>query len=253
MLNTEERVEGMLLHLAKLYPQQYVAVGRRRKLSMEPIVLNTSQTIALARVGKLNDTCMTNVRSFLRQVGKVKLQMSLKEQQRIDWQVGYNQTKDVTFSNYFHEWSLFKGKETKAPEQVHYWNSQLSKEIEAEVDLYLHRLFIDNPERNTIPSIDYQGDGFESVGVTVLFGGVHGDKHHPISCKINLCPPAKRKNMKQLGYQCPTIQFASVECSKDSYELMNNTVMPMVKEQLIKLKKSSIVTVYHIKKPSNVF
>jgi hypothetical protein len=34
---------------------------------------------------------------------------------------------------------------------------------------------------------------------------------------------------------------------------MNNTVMPMVKEQLIELKKSSIVTVYHIKQPSNVF
>jgi hypothetical protein len=49
------------------------------------------------------------------------------------------------------------------------------------------------------------------------------------------------------------IQFASVQCSKDAYELMNNTVMPMVKQQLIERKQSSIVTVYHTKNPIKAF
>jgi hypothetical protein len=250
-----ERLEGMLLHLAKTHPKKYMAMGRRKKLSMEPVVLDTAQTIALARVGKLNDTRMDSLRSYLRQVGKVQLQMSIKEQKRIDNQVGFHRTKDaVAFGTYMHEWSLQKGKETKAPEQVHYWNAQLSKEIEAEVDLYLHQVFINGSTNNrSIPLIDYKADGFDKPGVTVLFGGDHGDKHCPISCKINMLPPKVRKECSNLGCHCPMITFASVMCSKDTYELMNNTVMPMVKQQLNDLKKSSIITVYHSTNPTKAF
>ena len=81
--------------------------------------------------------------------------------------------------------------------------------------------------------------------MTVLFGGDHGDNHCPISCKINLSSPAIRKQKKQLSYQCPIVVFGSVECSTDAYDLMNNTVMPLVKEQLKELQKSCMVTVYH--------
>jgi membrane-bound lytic murein transglycosylase MltF len=34
MLNTEDRLEGMLLHLAKKYPIKYQMIGKKRKLSM---------------------------------------------------------------------------------------------------------------------------------------------------------------------------------------------------------------------------
>jgi hypothetical protein len=81
----------------------------------------------------------------------------------------------------------------KPPKQVHYWNSDLSSEIKADVDLYLRHLFqeanANNPLDN-IPVLDYVGDGFVNPGVTVLFGGDHGDKHCAISCKINLSPPS---------------------------------------------------------------
>jgi hypothetical protein len=89
--------------------------------------------------------------------------------------------------------------------------------------------------------------------VTVLFGGDHGDKHCPIFCNINLSPPSIRKEKKQLSYQCPIVVFASVECSKDAYSLMNSTVMPRIKSQLTELKESSIVTVYHRTDKTNVF
>jgi hypothetical protein len=150
---------------------------------------------------------------------------------------------------------LTKGKEKKPPEQVHYWNSKLSNEIEAEVDLYLQHLFLldANNQLNEIPILDYVADGFARPGVTVLFGGDHGDKHCPISCKINLSPPTVRKDKRQLSYECPVVVFGSVECTTDAYGLMNSTVMPMVKKQLMELKKSSVVTVYHCGKFKTAF
>jgi hypothetical protein len=217
MLNTEEQREGMMTYLAKNNPEKYIRIGQTRKLSMQTVALTTSQTIALARVGRLNDVRMKNIRSFLRQIGKLNLQMSLKEQERIDVQVGLHRTKHATYGSHLFEWSLSKGKEKKPPEQVHYWNSDLEKEIEAEVDLYLqHRLSLDTTEDNnnnnlSIPCIDYAADGFERAGIVVLFGGDHGDKHCPISVKLNLSSPEGRKQKKQLSYQCPVVQFASVQ------------------------------------------
>jgi len=64
MLNTAERLHGMLSYLAKSYPDAYGAIGKKRKLSMQTVALNTTQTLALARVGKLNDVRMQSVRSF---------------------------------------------------------------------------------------------------------------------------------------------------------------------------------------------
>jgi hypothetical protein len=57
-----------------------------------------------------------------------------------------------------------------------------------------------------------------------------------------MLPPEERKKLGQLAYQCPFITFfASVlQCSTDSYSLMDNTVMPLIKEQLIELKKRSL-------------
>lgn len=154
----------------------------------------------------------------------MNLELSVKEQERLDVEVGLYRTKEVTFGSYLHEWS----KEKKAPEQVYYWNAKLSNEIEAEADLYLRHLFSENKDNNTMPSLDYFAKGFEKQGITVLFGGDHGDKNCPISCKMNMSPPELRKTKEDLGYHCPVIQFASIQCSKDAFELMDKTVMPMV-------------------------
>jgi hypothetical protein len=117
---------------------------------------------------------------------------------------------------------------------VNYWNCNLANEIEAEVDLYIQHRFMD-VDSKVPPVLDYIGNGFEKAGITVLFGGDHGDKNCPISCKLNLADPQQRKTIGNLGYHCPLVQFANVECSKDVYDLMNTTVMPMIKAQIIEL------------------
>ena len=113
MLNTPDRVEGMLRQLAKSHPDTYVMVGRKRKLSTQAVALTTSQTIALARVCRLNDFQLKKLKSFLLQVGQVRIQLSIKQQQQIDFQVGLHRTNQADFGTYMHEWALTKGKEKK--------------------------------------------------------------------------------------------------------------------------------------------
>jgi hypothetical protein len=84
MLNSPERLDGMLFHLAKVFPNNYIRVGQKQKLSMNTVALNTAETVALARVGRLNDSRMKKIKSFLRQVGKVNLQLPDKEQLSLD-------------------------------------------------------------------------------------------------------------------------------------------------------------------------
>jgi hypothetical protein len=95
----------------------------------------------------------------------VNLQVSTKKVERLDAQVGLHCTKQAEFGSYMHEWSLTKGKGEKAPGQVYYWNSKLSCEIEAEVDLHLQHLFLEGDftnDGNNFPTISYVGDGFSN-------------------------------------------------------------------------------------------
>ena len=39
--------------------------------------------------------------------------------------------------------------------------------------------------------------------------------------------------------------MASIDCSKDTYEILSNTVLPQVRRHINSLKKSSVLTVYH--------
>jgi hypothetical protein len=140
-----------------------------------------------------------------------------------------------------HEWATSKGKEKKPPEAIHYWNSSLSNEIEVEVDLYIQHLFLKHKDDSsyTMPCLDYDSNNFARKGTTVLFGGDHGNKHCPISCKLNLSPPEERKTRKEL--------------SKDAFNLMNFTVMPTIKQQLLELQEQSLITVYHTKNMRRCF
>jgi hypothetical protein len=221
------------------------------------IVLNTEQTVAMAGLGNLNYVQLKKIRSFLWVVGQVILQYSEKELQRIDVDVGNDRTAfDTSFGTITYEWCQTKGKEKKPPEEVNDWNSSLLREIEAEIDIYLCMLFLKEsvPDSNaTIPTIDYNADGFDKPGITILIGGDHGDGHCPITAKLNLSSPAERKEKKDLGYGCPIIQFASVECTKDAYELLDLTIMPKIKREITELDTSAVLTVFDCLRPRQAY
>jgi hypothetical protein len=88
-------------------------------------------------------------------MGNVTLQMSANEVQRIDNQVAWHRTKEATYGTYLHEWALSKGKEKGPPELVYYWNGSFQREVEAEVDLYLHHLYAKKAKTNSVSVLQY--------------------------------------------------------------------------------------------------
>jgi len=111
-------------------------------------------------------------------------------------------------------------------------------------------MFLDKPDMLTPPNVDYGAPGFDEEGVMVLFGGDHGAGACPCMLKLNFSSPVERKNWKELNYWCPTVQIASIDCSKDSFELLSNTIMPMIRTQLIQLRESCVTLVYSARTPS---
>jgi hypothetical protein len=95
--------------------------------------------------------------------------------------------------------------------------------------------------------------GFDKAGITVLFGGDHGGGHCPISIKLNLTSLQERKAHNDLGRHCPVIPIASIKCSKDTYGLLEATIMPTVQQQMSDPENKSVVTVFDKTNPRQTF
>jgi len=99
------------------------------------------------------------------------------------------------------------------------------------------------------PPIDYKAPGFDQPGVVVLFGGDHGAGACPCSMKLNFSSPEERKRRGQLNWRCPIIQITSIDCTKDTFELLVNTTMPRIKAQLINLRNCAAFVLYSTRQP----
>ena len=250
LLPSDVHQKGMLQYLAVTHPAVYVRVANQKNITLQSAVLSTPQTIALGRLSGINDTQMSKIRSFLKNVGKAELKYSKSEICRFNRDVGLHPSMpQPIFNNYTLEWATTNGKgvEKKLPEACNYWNADLLLQVAAEVDLVMSAIFLEKSEKHspTQPTLlDYRAPGFEDKpGITVLFGGDHGAGACPCSLKIN-SSPADRKARGKLNWRCPTVQIASIDCTKDSFELLSNTVMPRIREQLIQLRNSCVLLVY---------
>jgi len=167
--------------------------------------------------------------------------LAQKEVNRIDKDVGlHDQMPNAIFKSHTLEWSTTAGmnREKKLPEHYCYWNADLLVEVAAEIDLLYHRVFLEKLNSNavTCDPFDCGAPGFTNKpGIIVLFGGDHGQGACLCSMKLNFSSPQQRKERKELNWRCPTMQIASIDCSKDSFELLLNTVMPSIKSHLMSL------------------
>jgi len=254
LLHSDVQQKGMLLHLALKHPVSYVSIANQKKLQLQSAILSTPQTLALGHLSGINGTQMEKLRSYLKNVGKADLKYGKREILRIDNNVGLHSTTPApVFSNYTHEWATTSGKgvEKKPLEQCQFWTSDILLEVASEVDLALTTLFLEKLDDSpTHPVLDCGAPGFVEPGVVVLFGGNHGAGRCPCHLKINFSSPQERKRRGDLNWLCPTLLIASIDCSKDTFELLSNTVMPHIKRQLIALRNSCAVVVYSTSQPS---
>jgi hypothetical protein len=192
----------------------------------------------------------------MKQIGMVELCLSKKVLVEIDREVSIHTDDPPCFGSYTHEWATSgnnKGKEKKPPKKIDYWSTRLASQVLAEIELFIRHYFLANADVTDIPSLDYEQPGCVGGGLVVLFGGDHGDKACPISVKLNLQSPKVRKELRQLNEQCPTLPIASINCSKDTYEILQRTVMPQVRIDINELRGSSVVAVYDTTSPRDRF
>lgn len=159
------------------------------------------------------------------------------EVNRIDKEVGNEPENDPICSSYKY---YQKGK--KEPEICKYsFNSVLDK-ICLETEKYLK-------SKGQIVNLDHHHpfEVNELKGGTILFGGDHGKNKFRFHAKIHLSFPKERKAKGELSTSCPMVQMCNLECKKDTYDLLQATVMPLIQQEIIQLLESALVIVHNTK------
>jgi len=251
LLHNDVHKRGMLLCLAQTIPNICCEVANQKKTTQQSAVLSTPETLALGRSTGLNNTQMSELRSHLRNIGKGVLSCNKKELARIDHDVGLHNMPEAIFDSCTVEWAKVASSEKKPPETCSFWNGDILLEAATEIDMTMSEFWLVDSKSMTPPSLDYAAPGFEERPVTtVSFGGDHGQGACPCSLKINFSSPQERKERGDLSCRCPIIQMASIDCTKDSFELLTNTVMPQMRTQLKRLWNSCALVVCCTKNPS---
>mmetsp|Transcript_94090 Transcript_94090/g.271957 ORF Transcript_94090/g.271957 Transcript_94090/m.271957 type:complete len:521 (-) Transcript_94090:182-1744(-) len=62
--------------------------------------------------------------------------------------------------------------------------------------------------------------------------------------RLQLTSPEFRKEKEDMSFGCPQMQIAHIECAKDKYELLSETVMPSINDAVQVLQNSSVLNVY---------
>jgi hypothetical protein len=223
MLHKKHYMAGMLTYLAKEVPELYVQVANNNRLDLVKAV-PTIVTLSMASYLGLNDTQLELLRSWLGNECGLNLEYSATELKRIDREAGVSTKNEPTCDSYDYYY-----RDDKDPETCRYWNSELAAEICVETDIHLSHLFREAKEKGTelneIPTLDYLSPGLPD-GCTMLLGGDHGDHCFRFHAKMHFSSPQERKHRKDLSYRCPMIQIAHMDCAKDRYDLLAETIIP---------------------------
>ena len=197
-----------------------------KKLCVIVEATTTPQTLALGCLTGINDTQMGKLWYYLRNVGNTESKLQKSEMNRIDKAFGLDaMMPSATFGSFALEWAATNGTgvEKKPLEQCNFWNADILVEVAAEIDLIHHSAFLENPDMRTFSPLGYRAPGFaDKPGIVVLFGGDHGAGACPCSVKLNFSSPQARKERGQLNCRCPATQIASIDCTKDSFELLQH-------------------------------
>ena len=198
------------------------------------VVLLTVESQALRMYVRLTERQFFGLAGFFRTRHNIKLENKPKELRLL---------QSISGTMPIPKFGLFKYNSPKHGLNVcKYWTISLVDETERVVDELLDTMI---REDEPLLPFDYKSPvSTDSPGINVLFGGDHGDiafRHH---MKLQLSSPQIRKERRLLSYRCPEVQIGFIQCRKDAYEVLVNTIVKPIRRSLQELRTSSLIVVH---------
>jgi hypothetical protein len=203
-------VNGMCMYLAGKHSNNYEKVAQLYSLKVQKQVPKTKTLAIASEVGLGN----------ILEVRRSASELSPKVINEIDQEVGIRAKTNPIFGEYEHF-------ELNKDQQVcQFFNTHLDKDICLEIEGHLFKRLLsptDGMAVSNIPSLNCCAPSNEK-GIIILLGGDHGDRYFQFHAKIHLTSSMERKKCRDLSYECPIVQIACCECTKDKYVLLKETV-----------------------------
>jgi hypothetical protein len=234
MLPNDVYIRGMCVYLFGWRQDIYRDVASRTFGVNVLTTIPFHNTMAIASEIGLKSGQLKDLRSLLKTQG-VKLDMPDKEVERLNREVGNIANNDPLCKSV--DYNHPEGEQ----ESCNFCIIPIEKEICLEVQKYLQSI-------GEVRNLDYDPPDRViggSPGITVLFGGDHGNGKFRFHAKTHLSSPLERKKRDDLSFGCPLIPMCNLECRKDTHGLLAKTVMKSVSDGIKKLLESACIVIHN--------
>jgi hypothetical protein len=248
LLPTQDYRLAFLKYMAVHHTKDYQQVGRVYGSEIKQTV-GTYEVAGLSTHIGLNSTQLEDLRAYLKTHG-LHLGNSAEINKQIADEAGIRESSKPVIDTFIYE------HEDAETEPCPYWNANIEEDICSEIEMHYLSCFLqhkneDEESRPFVPqAMNYHPMGHTGEGINYLIGGDHGDGKFRMFMRFHFTSPATRKEKHDMSLGCPQIQISYIDCKKDRYELLKNTVMPEANQIITKLKQSSILLAYDRRNPT---
>ena len=120
-------------------------------------------------------------------------------------------------------------------ETVRHWSTNLNEELQSAIEIDVLNRAAGNESKT--PAMDFP----ETVEIVV--GMDHGQGSLRAFAKLLLTSKEERKKRGDLSYGCPIVKIAHVQCKKDTYRIIKNTLITTLQDSITHLRGSRCVIV----------
>jgi hypothetical protein len=229
--------DGILTYLAEKHTADFENIAKvKRNLQCLPC-MSTISTEALSILTKFTGQQLKDTRSFIYHETGLRIKHKADESDEL------GKGPQPVFGEYtYHEGG-------KYVEKIRYWTTDTCEEAAHAIQQHYCEM-VDEHESiesaaplTLLPSLDYDLPNGKR-GCTAMAGGDHGDIAFRFHWQFQLTSPQHRKQKNDLSLGCKLAQVGYVECKKDKFEILENTIMAKLEESRQLLIDSCAVAVY---------
>jgi hypothetical protein len=198
------------------------------------LILSTVETQALKSYCKLTKNQLLNLCGFFGSRYRIKLRNNPAEIKKLQSCTG--KLPNPVFGVYDYD------NPKHGLDVCKFWTLDYGEEVERAADELLQTM---SREEEALLPFDYKSPlENDSKGINVIIGGDHGDIAFRYHAMFQFSSPTTRKDRGQLSYRCRKVQLGFIECRKDTYNVLANTIARPLRSSLEKLRRSSLIVIY---------